>query len=735
MFQEKYRRDMEKVTPSPESLIKTKEKMLKACQKKPRRLYYKPLIAVAACLLLTTCIISFAIPQIKSDAPLADAINATDSFNPNSITSNDSLQNNDDKVVPSNGIEYGKEEPAKDSEYSEESESGSDNLQDFSKESYTNIYNKLKLSTEIIPDSSEAIGSDGGYKNAPATESNSSSVVYSDTNNQVKGVQEADIIKTDGKYIYACGYALKGIVYYPNFSTTGIDASQSRVYILSADNGKLNLVSTIQFRSEQNNVKYALKEILLYENTLVLIKEGYSYDNETANYYNYKDYYYMRSASNTTAVEIYDITDKSNPVFKNELYQSGFYNSSRMIGKYLYIISTYSVYNPDVNAPETYIPFCSPYNKKNLMPADCIVVPETVSSNNYNVITGLDVTKPDNFKSKAATLGFGGTIYASERNIYIASNTAIINSNAESSEDSSPYTSTTMDGTSIYRFSLNEGNVAFAASGKVVGYLINQFAMDEYNNALRVAVTVTEYNFSYVKGESNDVISGYATVNRYNDLYVLDMNLNLIGSIHNMAPNETIRSVRFDGDVGYVVTFRNVDPLFAIDLSNPKAPKVLSALKIPGFSTYLHAYGDGLLFGLGLDSNVIKLSMFNVADKTNVSEITVYKLDNNYAYSEALSNHKAILIDPEKNIIGIPASSFSDKCYNTFKLFTFENNAFKELASIPLQESGSLNCTRGIYIGDYLYVFTQSLSNDRYCFNISSYDLKTFSQVDSRDLD
>ncbi len=734
MFGEKYKRDMENVAPSPESLVKTKEKMMEACVKKPRRIYTRQLIAVATCLLIISGAVTFAVLQ----------------------RSNDTYKDLENPYLTKPNV-------------------GNDALSDDAKLKYEvryeNIYSKIKdlpnYSNTVAEEfdvvtgspTNQETGTVGGSNGAPKDSNGSTTAPqtpqsnyggttlkdYSDTNNQVEGVQEADIVKTDGKYIYACQANARDIGYYYGLNSyKNINTSDtSKVYILSADNGKMNLVSTITFRNGYNDTYYVLKEILLYDNTLVLIKEGYKYtapetsdtSGNTKFYYSYYGYY----SNQLTSVEIYDLTDRANPVFKNELYQSGFYTSSRMIGKNLYIISNYFVYNPDESKPETYIPYCSSYDAEYLLPADCIFIPETVSSSQYNIITGIDVSKPENHKSSVATLGFSGTIYASDKNIYIASynynymNYAV-KSQAEAASNTdtnSNWTETNNDSTNIYRFSIKDGTINLAASGKINGGLINQFAMDEYKDAFRVAVTVNEYTMSY--GKSNgEVIPSYGSQKRYNDLYILDMNLNLMGSVTNMAPNETIYSVRFDGEIGYVVTFRQVDPLFAIDLSDVTAPKVLSALKIPGFSTYMHAYGEGLLFGIGKDADSngrtygIKLSMFDVTDKANVTEKSIYKLGISSFYSNALYNHKAILVDPEKNIIGFAVDDY-DAAYNTkcsYKIFRYENNEFKEVTSFPLNTYAGFDGLRGFYIGDYIYVFAQSQF-------INSYHIGSLSLVDS----
>jgi len=194
-------------------------------------------------------------------------------------------------------------------------------------------------------------------------------------------------------------------------------------------------------------------------------------------------------------------------------------------------------------------------------------------------------------------------------------------------------------------------------------------------------------------------------------LFVLDENLKLIGQVKELAKGEQIYSVRFDGDTGYIVTFKQTDPLFAIDLSNPGDPKVLSALKIPGFSEYMQPFGDGLLFGLGKQTNEatsvtgLKLSMFDVSDKTDVTEIAKEVLGGNYTWTEASYNHKSILVSPKRGLIGFASyDSYFVYHYDKAKGFTL----LKQLKiGAEVMKVGLSNGTmRGLYIDDVLYVFT-----------------------------
>ncbi len=189
----------------------------------------------------------------------------------------------------------------------------------------------------------------------------------------------------------------------------------------------------------------------------------------------------------------------------------------------------------------------------------------------------------------------------------------------------------------------------YMGNAKVPGTALDQFSMDEYNGYLRVATTYDMVDF----------VS--------NGVYVLDENLKQVGKIDGIANTEQIKSVRFMGDTGYVVTFEQTDPLFVIDLENPENPKILGELKIPGFSAYLHPVGGGLVLGVGVDGDEngrgegIKVSLFDVSNPENPVEadniiLSGYREARSWCYysSEALYSHKALCYDENENVMYIP---------------------------------------------------------------------------------
>jgi uncharacterized secreted protein with C-terminal beta-propeller domain len=191
--------------------------------------------------------------------------------------------------------------------------------------------------------------------------------------------------------------------------------------------------------------------------------------------------------------------------------------------------------------------------------------------------------------------------------------------------------------TSIYRVSVNESTLNFEAKGSVPGYILNQYSMDEYNGYFRIATT-------------------WQNITRVNNVYVLNMNMSIVGKLENLAENERIYSVRFIGDKSYMVTFRQIDPFFVLDLSNPTEPKVAGELKIPGYSSYLHPYDENHIIGLGKEDNNVKLSLFDVSNVKDPKEIAKYLVEGDWTDSQALYDPKAFLFNNEKQLLVIPVS-------------------------------------------------------------------------------
>jgi inhibitor of cysteine peptidase len=227
--------------------------------------------------------------------------------------------------------------------------------------------------------------------------------------------------------------------------------------------------------------------------------------------------------------------------------------------------------------------------------------------------------------------------------------------------------------TRIVRMSLD--TLGVSATGEVPGTLLNQFAMDEYAGNLRVAVTVG---------------TPWGQVESMNDVYVLDAQLRTVGSVTDLGLGERVYSVRFMGDVGYLVTFRQIDPFYVLDLSVPTAPKVTGELKIPGYSAYLEYVGDDMVLGVGREGSGVKLSLFDVQDPANPIEKAKYQLKD--SWTEVEGNHHAFLRDAENELLFIPGG-------NGGYIFSYANGTLSLVHAV----SGH-SVRRAVYMDDYFYV-------------------------------
>jgi len=526
------------------------------------------------------------------------------------------------------------------------------------------------------------------------------SINYSDTNLQVVGVSEADIIKTDGSYIYALSY------------------NKDCLYIVKVDGINLELVYTIELEANTTSDNYTEEtryfEFYITENKLILLNKKTQYvrvmenDSEIQKHGSYYIDYYDSYYKDYTGAIIYDITDRTNPVYENDIGTSGYYVSSRMIGDILYLVTNVYMYNDiDSEDPLTYIPAIYNDAETKLVSVDDILICNDPVRQSYCNISSIDTEKAEDISSVKSIFGSGSEIYSSLENMYIVS------SRYNSLESFNTYISSNY--TDIIKISLNSGNIEVENTGTVKGSVLNQYSMDEYNGYFRIVTSVDEYTSFTNSNGFNDY-----KPSRTNSLYVLDDQLEIVGSITGLAEDERVYSVRFDGDVGYFVTFRQTDPLFTVDLSNPYEPELLDALKIPGFSTYMHPFGEGLLFGFGMAadettgrSTSLKLSMFNVSDPLNVTEQNVSNLID--TYSAALDNPKAILISAERNLICIP----TERGYKMFQYNT--ETGFELKGKITLFDINYGDSIRGLYIGDYIYISTYK--------GIMVYSLDTFELV------
>lgn len=529
----------------------------------------------------------------------------------------------------------------------------------------------------------EAQASDAGAMNSSAKASETASgeasdqMDYSSTNVQVQGVDEGDIVKTDGNYIY--------------------QVNKQRIVIAQADPPEnMKIISKIEF-PEENLIP---REIYLHSQKLIVIGTSRSYipmyrpdngikkdetgvktddrssntdgnstktndsgaitDKNTVNVGESRAVaentnaelriYPPQYLQNSTKVLIYDMSDRQNIKLLREIELEGDYVSSRKIGSSLYLVANdyldyYYIQNNEANATPSY--------RDTLIKDDYINVgydsiryfPGLIDSN-YMIAAGIDVD--GNEAANVSTyLGAGQNIYASLENLYVA---VTGYSHAAAGQ-------TYEENTQVYKFAMKDAKITYLCKGEVPGTVLNQFSMDESGSHFRIATTKGS---TWGSGEN---ISK-------NALYVLDNMLAITGKIDDMAPGERIYSVRFMGERAYVVTFKTVDPLFVIDLKDPAKPAILGALKIPGYSDYLHPYDENHIIGFGKDTvemkgqayyQGMKIALFDVSDVTHPIQMFTEMIGDRGTDSELLRNHKALLFSKEKNLLAFPVTLMENK--------------------------------------------------------------------------
>lgn len=499
---------------------------------------------------------------------------------------------------------------------------------------------------------------------------------YSTTNVQVENVDEADIVKTDGKYIYY--------------------VKDNMVYIV--DSTDLKIINKLNFDEGDND--FIPTEIFINDDKLVVLGSSYVFDDDDddSDYSLYSYYRYDRKT--LTEAIVMDISDKENPKEEKRVSLDGYYNNSRMIGDNVYFISNKSIYYYKDLDDEDILPIYRDSIKGDdtyTINAEDIAYFKGTRCYSYMLVAGFNI-KDKKEASIETIFGASDTVYASSENLYVVQE---------------KYTSSGSRRSIIYKFELDDSKISLKAKGTVKGYMDNQFSMDEYDGNLRVATT------AYVGGITK------------NQLYVLDKDLNKIGELTNMAINEKIYSVRFIGKIGYIVTFKQIDPLFVIDLSDPTNPEIKGELKIPGYSSYLHPYDDTHIIGIGYNTKEndyggtvnknMKMSMFDVSDLENPKEIFNIDIGDEYSYSEITSNHKALFYNKSKNLIGFPIVYRTDnyrKSEMGFTIFKIDlNKGFEKYGDITEKNNYENSPQRIIYIKDILYTIFED--------EIRSYDLNT----------
>ncbi|WP_180955706.1 beta-propeller domain-containing protein [Bacillus sp. V33-4] len=538
------------------------------------------------------------------------------------------------------------------------------------------------------------------------TESSAKSV--SETNVQVAGIDEADTVKTDGKHIY--------------------QISDGKVRIIEAiPANKMILKKVLEYDSS-----FMPSQLYVEDQHLVIIGPSYQQMPRLPKSQTSADLSIVPMYQSTKLI-IYNIEDPQNPAKLRELEMEGSYVSSRKRNGIVYLIASHY---PDYWALEQ-------GKKIDLRPRyrDTAVSEKPVSidydqihyfsdsaETNYNTIAAIDLSDPLKDAAMTTYLGSGQELYMSNGYLYLA-----VPNYTSIERDRSSILS---PDTTIYKFSVEGMNVAFHSSAEIEGTILNQFAMDEYEGNLRVATT-KDNSWNEERPSANH-------------LYIFDVNLQRIGELKDLARGERIYSTRFMGERIYIVTFKQVDPLFVIDAANPKTPKVLGELKIPGFSNYLHPYDENHIIGFGQDTELVKgftstteprvttkgvkISLFDVSDVASPKEKFTEIIGGSGTYSPLNHDHKALLYDRGKNLFAFPITVYSDiegkevaqnyEFQGAYVYHIDSTNGFSLKSKIThsfykqVYEEWSNSIERLVYIDNSLYALSPS--------KITAHDLQTF---------
>lgn len=544
---------------------------------------------------------------------------------------------------------------------------------------------------------------------------------YSDTNSRTEGVGEADIVKTDGEYIY----------YIDSYDNT------NTITIVKAKGANTEKMSTFVIN---NDIKYIpeygleymeARDLLIYEDKLVVIV-------------NYAD----RARKNYTGILVYDVNNASAPKNISFLYGEGEYTSCKYVDGQIYIMTQMyrnskldqKSYDED-EAKEIFAPIVN----GQYMDCSQIYLAQAEKYEYYNIILSVDMTNPSEFKDSKAVLGESGNtnVYMSTNNIYIISNIHNDYISYIKSENSGQVSS--VNKAEIVRISYKDGMFETTGRVEIAGELGDEFDIDEYNGYLRMAVSKSENKVNYGNEtyiyfdgekwvESKELVTRSTYINhRSSVMYVLDDKLELVGEI-TLKEEEEVYGVRFDGDIAYVVTYREMDPLFTVDLSDPTAPKIMGALKIHGFSEYLHIWDKNTLLGIGYgESRSVKISTYDITDKYDVTESYVKNIEGAY-YSPALYDHRAVFISPDKNLLGFAVegylTKFDDNDFDIgdfdvsdygsqYRIYEYEDGEFKLAIVCPFKDEDEYRNARALYIGEYIYLVVPG--NAVHVFNMSDY--------------
>ena len=507
---------------------------------------------------------------------------------------------------------------------------------------------------------------------------------YSSTNLQVEGVDESDFVKTDGSFIYVVQDAQIQIVdvrgKIPAVAGTirpKLDEDTDRICEMYVADQMLTVI--VQAEETALDTTPTKKVADLSEGAKQ--EEDTDLQQETC----LADKVQIVNTTAVTKVITYDLTDPCKPVLKDTTEQDGWYKTSRKIGSRLYLFTNQLLgagivdgIPRDEALKEDGLKSWLPSVNGKVVSEDCIYLPK--EGNGGLLMSAVDLADHHRVLDQKLLVNNYAELYVTSHSVYLYER-AYVNEAFR---------------TRIARFTLEaDGKIQAKAAKTVKGNIEDTFAIHERNGYLQVLTSVTDQE------------------PWENRVYVLDEKMEVTGKLTGLAKGEQIYAARFAGEIGYFVTYRNTDPLFTVDFSDPQNPKVIGELKVTGFSEYLHFWSDDRLLGIGMETDPqsgetvgVKLSMFDISDPGKVKEEAKLVLKG-ATYCEGMYDYKAVLADPEKNLIAFTTETYQQGYREAYRVVSYKNGKFLSRVDRTLAagqtgyESGRW---RSVYVKDLLYL-------------------------------
>ncbi|TAN47718.1 MAG: hypothetical protein EPN21_16675 [Methylococcaceae bacterium] len=541
-------------------------------------------------------------------------------------------------------------------------------------------------------------------------------VAHSDTNVQVRGVDEGDTVKTDGHYIYSI----------QNNQVRIVDAYPPK---------QMALAATLQF-----DEGFYPTELYVQGDRLVVVGQGWRADENAGPVADElpRMAIWRPAGESLTMARVYNVADRASPSLEREISISGSYLASRRLGNSLYLTARkYPSYffrdylavarkkgvaagGPALTRENT-LPrvqdSAADDGKEQALPLQQLYYFPGFVEPDYVTVVSFRLDEPERAADVKSYLGAGDIVYASSNHLFLSA--------ADYSAVDASNEVGTIPVTHIYKFALKDGATEFRQAGEVPGVPLNQFSLDEHQGYFRIATTVDRWTWDGATSQNQS----------WNNLYTLDPAMKLVGRLEHLAEGERIYAARFMEERAYLVTFAQTDPLFVIDLSMPEAPKLLGELKIPGFSNYLHPYDADHVIGIGqevaTDGNDgftqvqgVKLALFDVSDPAHPKETHSLVIGDQGTYSPAQYDHKAILFDPARHLLGFPieetAMTAKDPwpvpvpVFQGAQLYEIDLvGGFRKIAAVTHQDDAAYYdwyhyVQRLLTIGDQLYTLSEA---------------------------